>query len=91
MAEEYSVAGCWITSAVSPGCEKWRAVVSSSSLPPIVIAVEVPACRPWGKIVFKSGFGSCASRTGEHRTVNAKKFEGANTKDKGNTGIGFSG
>ena len=80
-----------MASAVSPGCEKWRAVVSSSSLPPIVISVEVPACRPWGKTVFKSGFGSCASKAGEHRTVNAKTFEGENAKDKGNTGVGFSG
>lgn len=56
-----------------------------------MISVEVPACRPWGKIVFKSGFGSCASRAGEHRIVNAKTFEGENAKDKGNTGIGFSG
>ena len=70
-------------SAVSPGCEKWRVVVSSSSVPLMVTSVEVPACRPWGKIVFRSGEGSWACRMVEHAIVNAKRVK----RRKGDTGV----
>ena len=74
-------------SAVRPGWEKRSLVVSSSSVPPIVTSTEVPAWIPWGKMVLRSGLGSCACRILEHVIENAKGVK----KRKGDTGDGFSG